>query len=150
MTRSSSGHDGFWKQRGRISLWRYPDSTKSYHGWHLNADATGCASLLELFDVLATGASPIRTIRLTPPNDAQLGVPNNRNVSWLAPDRLRIGWSDTPSDWRFTPALDPAELMFGADWLEPLKDGVAGIPKGRGDHSIGGRGKDSLPLWFWW
>ena len=37
-----------WKQRGIISLWRYTENSRNYSGWHLTADAAGCASLLEL------------------------------------------------------------------------------------------------------
>jgi hypothetical protein len=32
--------------------------------------------------------------------------------------------------------------------LAPLLQGIAGIPEGRGDYSIGGDG--GLSLWFWW
>ena len=139
-----------WSQSGRVSLWRYTENTKNYGGWHLNADAAGCRSLAALLRELASGGSPTRSVRLTSPTVAELAVPNNRDADWLAPNKLRVGWSATPSDWCLPPSLDPAELTFGSDWLEPLLTGVAGIAQGKGDYSIGSRGGGSLPLWFWW
>lgn len=139
-----------WAQRGRISLWRYTENTRNYPGWHLNADAAGCESLIALFQELATGSSPVRSVVVTPPAAAQVRVPNNRSAAWLAPDRIKVGWSPNASEWLLPPSTEPARLTFGSDWLEPLRSGVMGIPRGQGDYAIGSRANGSLVLWFWW
>jgi hypothetical protein len=52
-------------------------NARNYPGWNLHADASGCRSLWELLNALAADESGTRTITLTPPTSAQLGVPNN-------------------------------------------------------------------------
>jgi len=143
-------HAKSWKQSGRISLWRYTENERNYPGWHLNADAEGCNSLRALLEALAADGDGSRTVVLTAPTKIQAGVPNNRSgrAAWVAPAKLQIAYSPTSSDWAFPPDLEPAVLTMGSDWVALLLEGIAGIPKGRGDYSIGGDG--SLPLWFWW
>jgi len=141
-----------WKQSGCISLWRYTENERNYPGWHLNADPDGCHSLQALLEALAADGGGSRTVTLTDPTPSQLGVPNNQSgrAAWVAPAKLRVVFSATPSEWSFTADLDPAVLTVGSDWLAPLLGGIAGIPKGRGDCSIGGHNDGNLPLWFWW
>jgi len=138
-----------WKQSGRISLWRYEPNDRNFLGWHLNADAAGCESLLALLDELPHGPQPYRTLAITEPTPKQLNVPR-ANASWVAPSRLRLAWSSGPAAWEFSAELDPATLTFGAHWLVPLRNGIAGICKGQGDYAIGTRKGIGLPLWFWW
>jgi len=145
-------HAAQWKSAGRISLWRYTENESNYPGWHLNADEAGCACVLALLDALSRDDAPYRTLALTPPTDAQLRVPNNRhgNAAWLAPERLRVRLGAEPAQWAFPRDLDPATMIVGSQWLEPLRRGIADIAGGRGDYSIGGGDTDSLRLWFWW
>ena len=140
-----------WKQSGRISLWRYSENERNFPGWHLNADAAGCQSLINLLDALAADGAGSRTVALSAPTTKQLGVPNNKGglAAWVAPDKLRVKFSPAPQEWSFLPDLDPAVIAVGSAWLAQLREGIAGIPAGRGDYSIGDR-KGSLPLWFWW
>jgi len=140
-----------WKQSGRISLWRYTQNERNFPGWHLNADTAGCQSLLALLEALAADGFGSRTVSLTGPTRSQLGVPNNLSgqAPWVAPDRLRVMLAANPDEWSFPQQLDPAVLTVGSAWLAQLREGIAGIPNGRGDYSIGER-KGSLPLWFWW
>lgn len=141
-----------WKQSGHISLWRYTENERNYPGWHLNADLEGCQSLQALLEALAADGGGSRTVTLTAPAKSQLGVPNNRSgrAAWVAPAKLRVAFSATASEWSFPADLDPAVLTVGSDWLAPLLEGVAGIPEGRGDYSIGGHNVGNLSLWFWW
>lgn len=141
-----------WKQRGRVSLWRYTENERNYPGWHLNADRAGCESLLSLLDWLASSPGTCRTVAITAPTPLQLAVPGNRRgwAAWRAPDRLRLACSAAPSAWEFPPDLKPASLIVGPEWLQALRTGIAGIAEGQGDHSIGDRGNGSLPLWLWW
>jgi hypothetical protein len=142
-----------WKQAGQIALWRYAENERNYPGWHLTADATGCTSLVALFDALAAdGIAASRTVETVPPTAAILAVPNNRagRAAWKAPRKLRISLSTTAAQWSFPQLLDPAEFTVGLDWLAPLREGIDGIPRGLGDYSIGSSDNGSLPLWFWW
>ena len=139
-----------WQQCGRISLWRYTENERNFSGWHLNADAEGCASLLSLLDALESSPGEYRTVRITAPTAAVLRVPNNRGgrAAWLAPAKLRLCCSPVQACWVFPLDLDPASLTVGADWLPRLREGIGGIPEGRGDYSIGSDAEPSL--WFWW
>lgn len=141
-----------WKQSGRISLWRYTENQRNYPGWHLNADDAGCQSFAALLEALATDGCGSRTLALTSPTKAELRVPNNRGgfADWLAPTKLRVDLSQAPTDWVFPSDLDPATISIGTAWLDPLREGLAGIPKGKGDYSIGNCKNGSLQLWFWW
>lgn len=136
-----------WNQTGRVVLWRYTENQRNYPGWHLSADADGCANLLAVLDQLSSASAAYRTLQITLPSAAQLGVPNNRSAGWLAPSRLRIEWSPQPATWLLPEALDLAHLTLGADWVAPLRAGITDIAAGRGDFSIGGR---DAGLWFWW
>jgi len=139
-----------WKQRGRISLWRYTENQKNYPGWHLNADGEGCASLLELIDALSGRPGGNCRLRLSSPSPQQLAVPNNRSAAWNAPQLWVIQHDPEPEHWHFASELESATLNAGARWLERLRKGVAGIPARQGDYSIGaGRLRESS-LWFWW
>lgn len=141
-----------WKQQGSVSLWRYIENERNYAGWHLNADLLGCASILALLEELTHNEGTHRSVQISPPSAAQLAVPNNRGgrAAWLAPAKLRVVCSPEPTTWEFPPSLDPASLKVGCDWLVALREGIAGMPKGCGDCSIGSRKNGSLSLWFWW
>lgn len=139
-----------WKLSGSVSLWRYAANTRNYPGWHLNADAAGCRSLLGLLDALATERGSYRTFPLRPPNEAPLSVPNNRRAAPVAATKLQLALSAAPAQWHLPPDHDPARLTIGSDWLAPLRQRLLAIAQGRGDYTIGEDGNGSLPLWFWW
>lgn len=141
---------GAWKPSGSVSLWRYTENTRHYPGWHLTADLAGCGSLLDLLDTLATEPGNYRTVPLQPPDEAQLGVPNNRRSPHVAATKLQLTLSDLSAQWRFPPDHDPASLTIGSDWLAPLRKGLLDITQGRGDYRIGHEADGNLPLWFWW
>jgi hypothetical protein len=139
-----------WKQTGRISLWRYTENERNYPGWHLNGDEAGCRSLAKLLDALAADGEGGRTLVVSAPTESQLRAPNNKSgrALWVSPEKVRVVLSASPAEWSFPSELAPAVLTVGSSWLDQLREGLEGIPKGRGDFSIGGNG--SLPLWFWW
>lgn len=145
-----TGRVNAWAQSGRISLWRYTGHERNYPGWHLNADADGCQSLLSLLAALAADGTGTRTVSITTPSRAQLDVPNNRRAAWVAPTRLRIVVSAEAAEWTFPHDPDPAVLVVGAAWLPRLHEGIADMARGRGDYAIGERNDGGLPLWFWW
>ncbi|MGS1079888.1 hypothetical protein [Pseudoxanthomonas beigongshangi] len=138
-----------WRQSGRISLWRYTENERNYPGWHFNADAAGCHSLVALLDALSRDGEGTRTVSISAPTNDQLRVPNNKSglAAWQAPDKLKVILSARPDDWSFPPAIEPAVVTLGTSWLAPLSEGIQGIAKGRGDHAIGSKDHH---LWFWW
>ncbi|MBE5315421.1 MAG: hypothetical protein H4O13_08480 [Xanthomonadales bacterium] len=139
-----------WKQRGKISLWRYTENQRNFPGWHLNADGEGCASLLDMIDALRGHLGSERNLRVSTPTPRQLAVPNNRAAAWIAPQLWMIQHHPEPEHWHFAGDLEPATLVVGAHGLDRLREGVAGIPAKQGDYSIGaGRHRESR-LWFWW
>lgn len=124
---------------------------RNYAGWHVTADADGCASLLALLDELAASDGPnTRVLSVESPTPAILSVPNNRSGASLSPSRLRLTLSANPSEWTFPESLEPATLTFGVDWLPKLRQGIADIALGNGDYSIGNADEGNLQLWFWW
>ena len=141
-----------WKQRGIISLWRYTENSRNYPGWHLSADAAGCASLFELLQALrACSESTSRTVHITPPSSSTLKVPNYRS-KWVAPTKWRIAFEPNKaatSLWSIETQEDSVHLTLGVTMIQELASGVKDIRRGEGDYSIGG--SDEQPrLWFWW
>jgi hypothetical protein len=137
-----------WQQRGTVSLWRYREKPCNFPGWHLAADAAGCASLLALLDALeADGAGVGRTVQLSAPGAAQLAVPNNRDAGWDAPQTLRLSVDAAADAWQWLLDGERLGLQFGIVALSELRQGVRDIAAGRGDYSIG---KSTDALWFWW
>lgn len=138
-----------WQQNGSIMLWRYPDNERNFPGWHLTADAGGCASVVAVLDAFAADGAPAsRTLSITAPTAAVLAVPNNGSACAKAPRKLRLSFSEDTALWSFPDSDAPAELSFGAEWLPILRQAFLGIPSGKGDYSIGSaeRGR----LWLWW
>lgn len=137
-----------WRQHGTVSLWRYPDGQRNFPGWHLGADADGCASLLALLGALeADGAGTSRTVQLLAPDTAQLAVPNNRDAKWDTAQTLRLTVDAAADAWQWLLDGQRLELRIGMDALRGLRHGVQDIATGRGDYSVGS-GTDAL--WFWW
>ena len=140
-----------WKQQGVVRLWRYTEFKQKFGGWHLTADDAGVASLLVLLPLLAATPGAHRSVALSPPTAAVLRVPNysQGRAKWAAPAKWQISASMQPNAWHF-PATDPAELTFGAAYLEQLTHALQGIPRGEGDFCIGTDEHANVPLWFWW
>jgi hypothetical protein len=107
--------------------------------------------LITLLDAFwADGVASSRALSVTSPTAEILAVPGSRSADYVAPQELRLSFSETPSQWHFLDSLEPAELTFGSSWLHKLRKGIAGIPSGEGDYSIGVAKGGSLRLSFWW
>ena len=137
-----------WHQHGTMSLWRYRENLRNYPGWHIGADAAGCASMLALLDALALdGPGATRTLQLSPPSPAQLAVPNNRDARWDAPATLRLTVDEDVAFWQWDVDGARATLQLGDAATGALRQGVVDIAAGRGDYSVG---QGAQALWFWW
>jgi len=140
-----------WKQGGEIYLWRYLGRSRNFLGWHITGTKEGCLSLVELLDRFEfEGERRHRTIQLSQPSTDQLAVPNNANADWTSAQKLKIEYHPGSSEWRFPKDSNPAVLQIGQEWLEELRNGLLGIPEGKGDYSIGTDKDASQRLWFWW
>jgi hypothetical protein len=140
-----------WKQEGLVSLWRYEPRNRNFDGWHITADKTGCASLIDLLDALSMdGPGATRSVGISTPTKAMIAVPNCPVRTFVAPSALRITIAKDPTEWRFPVASEYAQLSMGMGWLPLMRQGIKDIVDGDGDYSIGSSGKDDLPLWFWW
>jgi hypothetical protein len=139
-----------WKQRGRVSIWRYVESTHNFPGWHFTADEEGAESLALLvsaFEAEAPGAS--RAISVIPPSTAELGVPNNRRSGVVVPEKVRLLFHQEGERWHLAQVGPTLEFNIGDGWMPPLRKGIEGVTKGIGDYCIGARPEDQK-LWFWW
>ncbi|MGR4894438.1 hypothetical protein ACIPR8_04025 [Stenotrophomonas sp. LARHCG68] len=141
-----------WKQAGTLVLWYYAGNDRNYPGWHLTADAEGGHSMIALLDALTHDSAPAtRTLQITPPTAAHLGVPNNRaGVAWRTPGKLRLTFSNDPHTWGLAMEQDLAVLAFGTEGTAAIRDGLLDVLQGRGDYSITIPGGTGTPLWFWW
>lgn len=130
----------------------------------MTANDVGCASLLELLDMLASSNRNANIeIQLTRPTPAQLRVPNCRGGSAEvhAPELLRLHYESAEDVWRFPKSWNTADLTLGSQQIKQLAQGVKDISQGNGDYCIGhsdDRNKNQLTsesqreslLRFWW
>lgn len=137
--------------QGRISLWRYTENARNYPGWHLNVDVEGGQFLCNLLDGFLAGGVGPRAIRITPPTSKQLSVPNNRGgrAAWFAPTEWVLVPDANLGTWLFPSAPSEAMLTLGAEYIPPLRKGIAGLLAGQGDYAIGDTHSRDV-LWFWW
>jgi hypothetical protein len=118
----------------------------------MTADNEGAHSLLELLPLLEAAPGEHRTITISAPTTAVLGVPNFRrgDAKWAAPTKWQLRCDPASDSWYFPIATDIAQLSFGSSYLQKLADAFRGIPRGKGDFSIGVEKGGSQALWFWW
>ena len=137
-----------WEQSGKIYLWRYVTNPKNYPGWHLACNKEGCESFLELLGCFVeAGPDAKRTVNISVPDDNQLKVPNFNDKS-SSPLKLVISYkSEYAYAWGFSEENGKVTLSIGREYLEKVKNGFLDIVQGKGDYSIGDKGKE---LWFWW
>lgn len=88
-----------WRNRGVISVWHYEGFPGNYHGYHLNADAAGCAFLKGLVERLRAGRFLNgMEFKLAAPTATQLAVPNCP-VKCVPATRLELRYRrDAPED----------------------------------------------------
>jgi hypothetical protein len=138
-----------WRLQGDVYLWRYKGNARNYPGWHLTADTPGCASLLELIDLMRDSQFLSEApIRLSQPTLRQISVPNaplehdpaKSLAVYHSPKLVADHWRLSENDGR-------VRLEVGHDSLSELRKGIADVARHEGDYSIGATGQ---ALWFWW
>jgi hypothetical protein len=138
-----------WRQAGHLYLWQYRENSRRYAGWHLTADDAACVSLLDLLDRLEQLSDCV--LAVTRPTAQVLAVPNFPPlVHWSAPKVLRLIFSREEA-WDIRSVAEEVTLMLGPAMLGELRNGIAGIPQGKGDYAI--RPSNVEPdqeLWLWW
>ena len=137
-----------WKQKGEIYLWRYVGNPINYAGWHLSCNKEGCESFLELLGCfVGSSENAKRTVNISAPKNNQLKVPNC-NGKFRSPPKLFISYDSKNNEaWDFSEETEKVALSVGKMYLEKIKSGVSDVSQGKGDYSIGEKGKE---LWFWW
>ena len=142
-----------WKQEGRLYLWRYTESTRSYPGWHLTADDACCNGIVDLIErMLSARWSSQKSLVVTPPTEEVLRVPNNRGgeARWEAPGSLILKYPKGKVGDEYI-ALDKhgdtIVLSAGRLKLGLLQECVLKVLRGEGDYSIEA---GDTQLWFWW
>ncbi|GAA0851691.1 hypothetical protein [Microbulbifer sediminum] len=137
-------HLNEWIQKGRVYIWTYEGNPKSYRGWHLTCDKDGAESLAHLVAAIADAdMGKRRTVKLTRPSDAQLLVPNCK-FKHHSFDKLVVSHG---SAWLIESDAERVVLSIPSELAESLKARISGIPRGKGDISMGIPGSE---LWFWW
>jgi hypothetical protein len=129
-------------------VWRYLENQRNYPGYHLSADAEGCATLLEWLQ----NPKPRHEFRLQPITQEVLNVPNNQRgaapyvgCSFLT---LQVIPDVAEGHFLFSEASGRLTLECSQRQVERIIGGVNDIMQGRGDYCIGGA--DQQVLWFWW
>jgi hypothetical protein len=143
-----------WKLRGRVCLWRYRTLGPRWHGWHLAADTEGCASLLELLDLMQRARFSSRaTLPLTEPPEAVLDVPNRDTydarpaTSWTLIHPKRV---TEPRTWELSSSGTAVTLRFGSDYFPVLRKAIVDLSERTGDYAIGTERPDATWIWVWW
>lgn len=129
-------------------IWRYKDNWRNYPGYHLSADAEGCAALLEWLRSPKTRPE----FRLQPVTSEVLSVPNNQDglTAYVASTlfKLLVRPDVGRGYFVFSEASGRLTLECSHQQVECIIGGVEDIVRGRGDYCIGG--DDQHVLWFWW
>lgn len=141
-----------WRQVGNVYLWRYVDRPHNYHGFHCTADAAGCASLIELLNLMHAAEFTARnTIQLTKPGANEFSV-----VGYPGRTHAPVTWTiETsrekypPQYWSFVETDHDAKLTLGHDRIADVIRGLHDVAAARGDYNIGDDDFEQS-LWFWW
>lgn len=134
-----------WRNLGKVSVWHYEGFPRDFHGYHLSADAGGCAFLLGLIDRFRSARFPARKmIQLTAPAAAV-------NTRWkcVPAARLELRYRrDAPEEhWWIEDRDGGLVIEMGISKLAEFERGIRDIARGGGDWAMHG---DSRSLWFWW
>lgn len=139
---------------GSIYLWKYKENQRNYPGWNLTVDKVASESIIKLLDLmLKCEWSSKKHVTLSQPTNSQISVPNNwkGTATWMAATSLTLSLikTDKINYWKIHEKLPSIEIAFGSSKLQELKIAIAGIPKGKGDFSIGNENDEDI-LNFWW
>jgi hypothetical protein len=129
-------------------IWRYKDNTRNYPGYHLTADAEGCASLLAWLRSPKSRSE----FRLQPVTPEVLSVPNNQGglAAYVGCTSLKLHVRSNigRGHFVFSEVSGRLGLDCSQQQVECIIKGVEDIQRGEGDYCIGGDGQQVL--WFWW
>jgi len=138
---------------GKLYVWIYPETSKSYAGWHLNVDRMAAVRLSEAIERLATGSLRARqSFAVSPVTAAVLAVPNNRHAKARSARELRLLTDPDPRRFSLEESDGVLTLTVGSERLE-LRNNIIGITRGKGDFSMAAGDKPRRAdqrLWFWW
>ena len=140
-----------WQQEGRISLWRYRKAPRMYQGWHFTADQEGCASLIELFNILssATGHAH-RTISLTDPQDVKADrIFGNHDFRLDFPAKLRLA-NDLDESGSIGLAANAFVMPLRSEDITNFSDAVRDISVDHADFGVSFGNNDTIIKFWWW
>jgi hypothetical protein len=147
MTARSSG-------AGKLYIWTYQDSTRSYAGWHLNADHVACSRISEVIAGVAAGSLRVpQVFAVSPATTEVLAVPNNRRAKARSARELHLLTDPDPRRFSLEERDGVLALTAGSERLEELRKSIIGITRGEGDFAMkpdGKRPPRDERLWFWW
>lgn len=138
----------------RIFFWKYARG-RNYPGYHLTADASGAAHLIERLSARLDDRldRPIR-FELSVPQERELSVPNNkRHIPVVTASELVVSIDFAASGNALSVTRDGDSLVVNMSetLVQPLMTGVEGLQQGEGDYAIWGDQKDASDgIWFWW
>jgi hypothetical protein len=127
-------------------IWRYRDNQRNYPGYHLSADADGCAALLAWLS--SPKERPV--FQLQPVTLEVLDVPNNQGAAHVGCRLFKLHVRPDVARGHFlvSEASDQVSLECSQQQVECMIKGVEDIQRGEGDYCIGA--EDQHVLWFWW
>jgi hypothetical protein len=135
------------KRHEIVAVWRYQANTRNYPGYHLTADAAGCTLLQERVATLARGIGRSAVLRLSPPTQRMLDIPNNHRGEAPCTYFAELHIEVAAAQLSISPDGRTCRLAATRADLRDLARGVDGIAQGRGDYCIG---SGDQSLWFWW
>src|SRR5262249_19071757 len=126
------------KERGKLYVWTYPETSKSYAGWHFTAAGIECARLSEAIERLAAGSliEP-QVFASSPVHPGVLAVPNNRRAKARFPKELRVAVAPDPRHFSLEERDDVLTISVGSGRLEELRKNIIGITQNQGDFAMG-------------
>src|SRR5207248_1345993 len=139
---------------GKLYVWMYLESSRSYAGWHLHAEPVACARISEALEGLERGSlRPPRVVEVSPVTASVLAVPKNRRAKARSVKELRLLTDPDPRKFGLEARNDVLTVTAGSERLAELRGSIMGITEGKGDFAMSPDGKraprDQM-LWFWW
>lgn len=142
-----------WKQEGRVSLWRYTNSSRRrYTGLNLSGDSAAMQSLVDLTKCLTGDVSGTRTIRLAEPIRAALSIPGfDSDYEWFR--KIKLGYEREHHGIVFEIVGESLLLTIGHPGILTLRDALQRYDRGDYDFAmpceVRGGGKYDRAVWFW-
>jgi hypothetical protein len=137
--------------KGKIHFWEFKDKNPNRRNWNFTADSEGCTSFIELLELMNCSLySSKKLVTLSPPEQSQIDVPNDRNIYWRPKLKLNLNYRNNESSlWIIKEDSDILEISFGTDKVREFIDAVSQVKENKGDFSIGDN-NDNHILYFWW